>query len=158
MTDDDEQWSIRTEQDAAWAVGKIAAADLAVQHAKEQAAEYVRRVEAEAEQTRRYFRGHLECYYAEHPPAKGKSVKTPAGSYGMRKVPGGLFVDDDAKATAWAREHRPHLVERITTYKLDKAGLKREPLDETPPGCVVRPDEERFYVKPLAVRGGDDGE
>lgn len=158
MTDDDEQWSIRTEQDAAWAVGKIAAADLAVQHAKEQAAEYVRRVEAEAEQTRRYFTGHLECYFNEHPPAKGKTVKTPAGAFGFRTVPGGLVVEDRERATTWAEKEFPETVVVQVKKTLDVPAFKRRCGSILAPGCSMKPAEERFYVRPMSVRGGEDGE
>lgn len=159
MTDDDEStpWVCDSEEKATWAVHQVARADADVARAKAQAAIYVEKVRREAEATRAFFQAQLELYYAEHPPAKGKQVKTAAGVFGFRKVPGGLSVDDEEAAIAWAVDELPGAVTRVSRIVLDRNELKRGvPANLAPPGCSRKPDEERFYVRPMSVKGGDD--
>ncbi len=82
---------------------------------------------------------------------KAKSVKTPFGTVGFRKQPQKLEVEDEDKILAavlagdlpdefMRTETRTTVAKSIINEAFEKTG-------EIPPGCVVRPECDAFYIK-----------
>lgn len=86
---------------------------------------------------------------------KARSVRTPFGTVGLRKLPARLEVIDPDEALLWAEANDPERV--IVTRRLHTAGLiKRDDLPETA-FRIVEPSE-RCYVKTGVEEAGNGAE
>lgn len=106
------------------------------------------------ERTASYFEAQARTY-AESARSellgkgKKKSRDLPAGSVGWRKKGGGLVVDDEDAAIAWAKAQDDLSLVRVKV-ELNKSALNAafKANGEVPPGCSVAPETEELYIKP----------
>jgi hypothetical protein len=82
---------------------------------------------------------------------KARSLKTPYGVAGFRKQPQALVVEDeDAIIAAVLEGTAPEdwvTTKTETSVARSKVKAKFEETGEIPPGCVVRPESDQFYMK-----------
>lgn len=92
---------------------------------------------------------------------KRRSVDLPTGRLSLRRVPGGVRVEDAEALTAWARAARPELVEvhTTTTERVPASALKAyvDEVGEVPPGAVLVENRTELKIGVAKARG-DDGD
>jgi hypothetical protein len=120
-----EGWCIRTEDDAAFAVDRIVSIEEQIERVQRQYERNMTRLERELARAREFFEPHLQLYFAQHPPKKGRTLHLATGDISWRRQPGGVFVDDEVACMAWAEETFPDAVAREVKRSLDKERIKR---------------------------------
>lgn len=146
-----EGWCIRTEDEAAWAVDRILSVEEQIERVQRQFERNMTRLERELGRAREFFEPHLQLWYAQHPPAKGRTLHLATGDLAVRKQPGGVFIDDKEACLEWAESVLPEAIRREVVRNLDAERVKREAarmmsaavmdaLGSTPPATV---DEAR---------------
>lgn len=147
--DEVEGFRIEDEARATWALGRIAATTAALAVAKETAAEYVKAATKEAERAREFFEPHLESYFQDNPPKKGKSTKLASGTLGYRTAKGGIRIIDQVMLVEWAAETDPTMILTVTKRTVAAAEAKAHyrATGEIPAGCDLTEDSENFYAK-----------
>jgi hypothetical protein len=81
--------------------------------------------------------------------SKIKSIKTPFGQVGFRKVNGGIVVTDEDKLIALAMRDKAYKALIRVDVNLQKSSINDhfKTSGEIPPFCELGADEERFFVK-----------
>jgi hypothetical protein len=144
-----------TPDEVARLVDRILTSEARVERIKEQCQSWIMRAKSEHGSLERWLRPVIADYMAAHPPKKGKTLHTPAGSVSLRTVPAHVSIEDEGNAMQWAKANHPHAV--VTRESLSAAEIKAwvSATGEIPPGCVMVDDEERMYVRALK-KGGDE--
>ena len=114
----DDRWRVRTDDDAEWALRRIAAAnaDLEALHEKakrwtEQITGWFEQAAREPARTAEFFTAQVERYaMAERREHNRKSVRLPSGKFSTRSVPGALEIVDEAEVLEWAKAVMPDAV------------------------------------------------
>ena len=158
----DDRWRVRTDDDAEWALRRIAAAnaDLEALHEKakrwtEQITGWFEQAAREPARTAEFFTAQVERYaMAERREHNRKSVRLPSGKFSTRSVPGALEIVDEAEVLEWALDNLPDAVRvredvQVSTLRalvpivdidggvwIDEDTAERR---ELPPGTHVRP-------------------
>lgn len=153
-------WECTTEDAAAWAIDRVLSQRARLDRVSLAAAAAVAREEAELARREEFFGAHLAAYYTAHPPARGKTIHTLAGSIGLRLRRGGVRVVDPALTLPWAEQHLPEAVRVRTTTSVvvDEVRsyvLALPPGTDLPPGVAVVDDEDRLVIEaPKGAAGG----
>lgn len=138
-----------TPDEVARLVDRILTSEARVERIKEQCQQWLMRAKSEHASLERWLRPVIADYMAAHPPKKGKTLHTPAGSVSLRTVPAHVEIAEEADAMQWAKaNHQQAIVKRES---LSAAEIKAwvGATGEIPPGCVMVDDEERMYVRAL---------
>jgi phage host-nuclease inhibitor protein Gam len=142
---------------AEWIVGKLLSCDEEMARLEEQHQVRLAAVARRKARLEHRFGAELRTFVeGQLAGKKTKTLNLATGSCSLRKVPGGLRMQDSKLALEWAREHLPEAIEVKTTT------TERVPADEIKayveatgvavPGVVEVPDEVRFEVKPAKGR------
>lgn len=80
-------------------------------------------------------------------PKGSKTMKLGFGEIGKKQIGGGLVVEDEAAAMAWARANLPEAIKK--TEELLKTPIKQwiESTGTAVPGCVVNEKTDKPYAK-----------
>jgi len=142
-----------TPDEIARLIDRVLTSEARVQRIKEQCAGWIDRARSDHASLERWLRPVIADYLAAHPPKKGKTLHTPAGSVSMRSVPSHVSVDDEGDAMQWAKANNPNAI--VIRESLSAAEIKAwvSATGEIPPGCVLVEDEERMYIK--AIKKGE---
>jgi len=156
-----ERWRVRTDDDAEWALRKIAAADAELDALHEKArrweakiGEWFEQAAKEPARTAEFFTAQVERYaMAERREHNRKSVRLPSGKFSTRSVPGALEIVDEAEVLEWAKAVMPDAVrvrEDVQVSTLRSLVTTVDALDgkwvddtgevqDLPPGTLYRP-------------------
>lgn len=145
---EDRRFEIRTEQEAAWVVGKMVALD----HREAVLKEQYKAMQKDIANDRAYLLwrlgGELAGWASKNLPRGKKSIKLLTGTVGFRSMPDRIEVTDYGKLIQWAQKHIPDAVTERTEYDVDMSAVKAAIKDgKTPDGVVVTPQEDKFFVK-----------
>ena len=139
----DDRWRVRTDDDAEWALRRIAAAnaDLEALHEKakrwtEQITGWFEQAAREPARTAEFFTAQVERYaMAERREHDRKSVRLPSGRFSTRQSAEALEILDDDKVLAWAHIHAP-----------DTIRLRADVLVSSLRGCLSPAESEGKWV------------
>ena len=139
----DDRWRVRTDDDAEWALRRIAAAnaDLEALHEKakrwtEQITGWFEQAAREPARTAEFFTAQVERYaMAERREHDRKSVRLPSGKFSTRQSAEALEILDDDKVLAWAHIHAPDVVR-----------LRADVLVSSLRGCLSPAESEGKWV------------
>lgn len=143
-------FTVTDEESANWVVRKITEARAYQEKVREWAKKEQDRAAADAEWFLGRFGAQLAEFTEKHLSGKKKSLSLPAGVVGFRKAPAQVQVVDEPALLEWAKAEAPEIVVVVpATERVSKSEINLwvKSTGEVPPGAIVVPEEERFYVK-----------
>lgn len=158
-----EGWQVRTLEDAAWAMERLAQAksgkakiDAFANRKIQKYEEWRLAANAPAERSIKYFEGALTAWAILNRTSRGKSFILPGGTVTTREVAASVDVDDEAAALTYARAHQPGLVivkEAVARkgWTLTGGAVRDPDTGEEVPGLSIRPGRVSVTVKPAAA-------
>lgn len=121
-----EGWTIRTEDDAAFATDRLLALNEQIERLERQFERNRARLARELMRAQEFFGPMLEAWARAHPPRKGKTIHLATGDLSFRRVNGGLHIEDADACLEWAEEKLPEAIRREVVRRLDAERVKRE--------------------------------
>ena len=143
-----QEFSIQTEEQAAWVLSKHAAINAKRDLLKKQFDAMNAEIDANERFLEWRFGKQLEGWARQNLPSGKKSVKLLTGTLAFRKVSESLEVVDEAALMSWAQGDCPEAYKVKMVETIDKKVVKEhwKKTGEIPPGCDIKPESESFSI------------
>lgn len=145
-----EPFRIDSEERAAWLVGKHRDLDAREQRVKVQSTWMLHAIQQRREGLDRRFGAELRAWLERNTTQRRRSVDFLTGRAGLRRVPGGPRIDDQAKLVAWAKaQKREHIIVRRITERVeaDWVATHVASTGEVPDGVVIVEPYDALDIK-----------